>query len=79
MSDPSETPLMTAGWQQLVMSYALLRRAEFYGVKVRNDLEKMTLVAKRMKEEAERNRPLSIQEKEEEMHRILGTGRFKIN
>jgi len=74
-----EGPDKTAAWQQLVMAYVLLRRADFYGVKVRHDREKAKIVEDRLRAEVEANHVLSPQEKEEAMDRILGTGRFAAN
>ncbi len=74
-----EGPDKTAVWQQLVMTYVLLRKADFYGVKVRHDREKAKIVEAGLRANVEEYRVLSPQEKEEEIDRILGTGRFAAN
>jgi hypothetical protein len=74
-----EGPDKTAAWQQLVMSYALLRRAEFYDVKVRQDQEKMKILEENARLEREEHRPLSPEEKQERIDQILGSGRFEIS
>jgi hypothetical protein len=74
-----EGPDKTAAWQQLVMTYVLLRRADFYGVKVRHDREKAKILEDRMRTEAAENRQLSPEEKEEAIDQILGCGRFAAN
>ncbi len=74
-----EGPDKTASLHQLVMSYTLLRRAEYYGEKVRLDRQKLKLLEEQMRQEAEKNRQRSPEEHEDRLNKILGTGRFAAN
>ncbi len=74
-----EGPDKTASLHQLVMSYTLLRRAEYYGEKVRLDREKLKMLEERLRQEAEKNRKRSPEEQEDRTNKILGTGRFAAN
>jgi hypothetical protein len=74
-----EGPDKTAAWQQLMMAYVLLRRADFYGAKVRQEREKAILAEDCVPAEAEETRRLSPEEKEDRINSILGTGRFAAN
>ncbi len=74
-----EGPDKTASLHKLVMSYALLRRAEYYGEKVRLDREKLKMLEERLRQEAEKNRKRSPEEQEDRINKILGTGRFAAN
>ena len=74
-----EGPGKSAAWHQLMVGYLLLRRADFYGVKVRHDREKARIAEEAMREKAATGAGLSPEEKEERMDRILGTGRFQAN
>jgi hypothetical protein len=67
----------TAAWNQLVMAYVLLRKADFYGVKVRHDRAKSKIAEDAAREQAEEERPLSEEEKEDRINQIYNTGRFE--
>jgi hypothetical protein len=74
-----EGPDKTAAWQQLLMAHVLLRRADFYGAKARQELEKAAIAEERQRARGEENRAFSPEEIEEATNNIMGTGRFAAN
>ena len=77
MSAMEEGPDKTAAWHRLVMACVELRRADFYGVKVRHDREKSRIIEEAKREAAAAGIPLSSEQKAERMNQILGRGRFE--
>jgi hypothetical protein len=74
-----EGPDKTAAWQQLMMAHVLLRRADFYGARTRQEREKAIIAEDRLRTDAKETCALSPEEKEEAINEILGTGRFAAN
>jgi len=72
-------PDKTEAWRSLVLTFLALRRADYYGVKVREDRERAAIELERLRKRNEGEAPLSKEQKEEQMDRILGTGRFECN
>ena len=77
MSAMEEGPDKTAAWHRLVMAYVELRRADFYGVKVRHDREKSRISRRRSGKQRRRASRCRPKEKEERINQILGRGRFE--
>ena len=63
----------SAAWSRLVASFFLLRRAEFYGVKVGEEKRRL----KRIREKEAKDEPLSPAQAQERIDEIMGTGRFE--
>jgi hypothetical protein len=64
----AEGPDKTAGWHQLAMAYVLLRKADYYGVKVWQDR-----MEAKLQEKERPKRPMSTEERMHRIRRILGT------
>ena len=70
-------PGKSEAWRSLVTSFLILRRADYYGVKVREDRERAAIEQERARKKAEQDEPLSPEAKRDRMDQILGTGRFE--
>ena len=55
----------------------ILRRADYYGVKVGEDCERAAIELERARKKAEQDEPLSPEEERDRIDHILGTGRFE--